>query len=138
MRGYPNSFTARLVTATLDSESDDPPAHLVYVQRGGGGRGGAGGGGTGGTGQAAEDPATVVHTVIEQQRLGVDIHVQIGQRERAVLTARHQKTAAGDEHVGVVSIGLVEAAGDEEAARQATEDDEDLPSALLAAGIPPA
>ncbi len=29
---------ARLVTATLDYSADDQPAHLVYVQRGGGGR----------------------------------------------------------------------------------------------------
>ena len=33
----PDSWTARLVTATLDYSEDDPPARLVYVQHGGGG-----------------------------------------------------------------------------------------------------
>ncbi len=50
----PDSWAARLVTATLDYSEDDPPARLVYVQHGGGGGGGGGahGGGTGGTGAA--------------------------------------------------------------------------------------
>ncbi|MGB7555853.1 MAG: VWA domain-containing protein [Candidatus Korobacteraceae bacterium] len=48
----PDFGTARLVTATLDYSADDQPAHLVYVQRSGGGRGVGGGTGvgTGGTG----------------------------------------------------------------------------------------
>ena len=48
--------SAQLVPAVLDAGSGDSPAHLVYVQRGGGGGGGhgggAGGGHTGGTGTA--------------------------------------------------------------------------------------
>ena len=51
----PDFGAARLVTATLDYDSEnDPPAKLVYVQRGGsggaGGGGGRGSGGVGGTG----------------------------------------------------------------------------------------
>ena len=49
METIPDSWTARLVTATLDYSEEDQPAHLVYVQRGGGGSG-SHGGGTGGTG----------------------------------------------------------------------------------------
>src|SRR5208337_2018302 len=45
----PDSWTARLVSATLDYSEDDQPARLVYVQHGGGGGSGGGshGGGTG-------------------------------------------------------------------------------------------
>ncbi|MGA3052821.1 MAG: VWA domain-containing protein [Candidatus Korobacteraceae bacterium] len=50
LQTIPDELPARLVTATLDYSADDQPAHLVYVQRGGGGGGGHGGGGGGGTG----------------------------------------------------------------------------------------
>ena len=46
----PDSWTAGLVTATLDYSEGDQPAKLVYVQRGGTGGGGGGGGGRGGGG----------------------------------------------------------------------------------------
>jgi VWFA-related protein len=49
LRGFPDSARGRLVSATLNlsGNGDDPPAHWVYVQRGGA-SGGAGGGHTGG------------------------------------------------------------------------------------------
>src|ERR1035437_4021734 len=52
LQTIPNALPARLVTATLDYSAEDQPAHLVYVQRGGGTGGGGGGrgGGGGGTG----------------------------------------------------------------------------------------
>jgi len=52
LQTIPNELPARLVTATLDYSAEDQPAHLVYVQRGGGTGGGGGGhgGGTGGGG----------------------------------------------------------------------------------------
>jgi VWFA-related protein len=51
LQTIPDELPARLVTATLDYWAEEQPAHLVYVQRGGGGgHGGGGGGGTGGGG----------------------------------------------------------------------------------------
>jgi VWFA-related protein len=43
-------LTARLVTATLEYSAEDQPAHLIYVQRSGGGAGGGAGGGGRGVG----------------------------------------------------------------------------------------
>jgi VWFA-related protein len=50
LQAIPNELPARLVTATLDYSAEDQPAHLVYVQHGGGTGGGGGGGGRGGGG----------------------------------------------------------------------------------------
>jgi VWFA-related protein len=64
MEAIPDSWTARLVTATLDYSQEEQPAHLVYVQRGGAGAGGGGGsggghsGGTGGTGGGSRGGGT--------------------------------------------------------------------------------
>lgn len=68
MRILPTEPSAKLVTATLDLNDDDKPtlvqdgdqdatAHLVYVQKGGGG-GGRGGGGTGGGGRGVNTGVT--------------------------------------------------------------------------------
>ena len=50
LQAIPDELPARLVTATLDYSGEDQPAHLVYVQRGGGTGGGGTGGGGGGRG----------------------------------------------------------------------------------------
>ncbi len=47
LQTIPDELPARLVTATLDYSAEDQSAHLVYVQRGGGGGGGGRGGGGG-------------------------------------------------------------------------------------------
>ncbi len=77
MQVFPEEQSAKLITATLDLSDDDAPAlvqdgdqdapaHLVYVQKGGGG-GGRGGGGTGGgrgTGNAGTTTGTTQPTIL--------------------------------------------------------------------------
>ncbi|MGB8886788.1 MAG: VWA domain-containing protein [Candidatus Korobacteraceae bacterium] len=58
---FPDSARGHLASATLTLSGDDPPAHLIYVQRGGsGGSGGGGhaGGATGSTGHTGTGTAT--------------------------------------------------------------------------------